>query len=80
MTLHAGALRVFNTSDGKARLLVDPIAGFAYLENGATTSSINSLGVLSDNASIRETFTFKDRTASWTYDSGLKKYVLTAEE
>ena len=67
---------------GMARIHVNPVVGFVYhdSENSEHNSTMNSAGVQSFYVVAKEAFAFQNRQASWTYDSSLGKYVLTAEE
>ena len=54
-----------------------------YSENGGSEnilSEITPFIVFSDHVEAANFFVFQNKTASWTYDSSLGKYVLTAEE
>lgn len=66
---------------GMARIHVNPVAGFVYHdgENSEHNSTMNSAGVQSYYVVAKEAFAFQNRQASWTYDSSLGKYILTAE-
>ena len=67
---------------GMARIHVNPVVGFVYhdSENSEHNSTMNSAGVQSFYVVAKEAFAFQNRQASWTYDSSLGKYILTAEE
>ena len=80
MQLSPMGMRVFESESDQLRLWITPVTGYVYFdEDGNNFASLNGVGVQSDVVDARQSFGFRGRSASWTYDSGLGKYVLTGE-
>lgn len=75
--------RIFDENDD-AVVWINPVgvAVYGYDSSGATSSmsTLTSIEVAAPSVAAESSFLFQDKTASWTYDSSLGKYVLTAEE